>query len=118
MTQREEFEAWFKSTGVSEFQIVDGEKASLKEYSWFVWNAAKAQAVPEGWNRCSCRLPQIKSAGGAVNKLMAQQYKWCARCGERKESTQFDDNQCWWNEWCKSCKRTPIGQLPILGGHV
>ena len=44
--------------------------------------------------------------------------KLCRRCGEVKETSQFDANQVWWNEWCKSCKQTPIGQLPKLGGHV
>ena len=43
--------------------------------------------------------------------------KKCARCGEIKESNQFDKNQCWWNEWCMACKRTPIGEL-TKGGHV
>ena len=55
---------------------------------------------------------------GAEMKMRNINTKLCRRCGEVKEASQFDANQVWWNEWCKSCKQTPIGQLPKLGGHV
>ena len=56
MTQREEFEAWYKEVGISEYECTDEQKDSLFNYSLMVWQAAKAQAVPQ-WIPVSERLP-------------------------------------------------------------
>lgn len=51
MTQREEFEAWFISTG-HEKTALNRHKFYVEvmvEEMWKAWKAAKAQAVPEGW---------------------------------------------------------------------
>ena len=37
----------------------------------------------------------------------------CMRCGTRKDREKFTDAQIktWWATWCKSCEKTPIGQI-------
>ena len=40
MTQREEFEAWYKEVGISEYECTDEQKDSLFNYSLMVWQAA------------------------------------------------------------------------------
>lgn len=38
-------------------------------------------------------------------------YKICQRCGGVKSASEFREGQKYWNEWCKSCEKTPIGQI-------
>ena len=56
MTQREEFEEWYKKVGISEYECTDEQNESLFNYSLMVWQAAKAHGVPE-WIPVSERLP-------------------------------------------------------------
>ena len=44
MTQREEFEAWFHKYDDNNFMTAED-----SELMFEAWQAAKAQAVPEGW---------------------------------------------------------------------
>ena len=53
MTQREEFERWFKH----DFHP-DKTGPYVKDQLWFAWQAAKAQAVPQ-WIPVSERLPPV-----------------------------------------------------------
>ena len=74
MTQREEFEAWFISTGHEKTALnrhkfyVEG----MVEEMWMAWKAAKAQGVPQ-WIPVSERLPDegvlciVFGVNGVVN---------------------------------------------------
>lgn len=37
--------------------------------------------------------------------------KKCQRCGGVKSENEFRIGQKHWREWCKSCEKTPIGQI-------
>ena len=80
-TEREAFEAWYcrnhtglKQSDLAKFRTLSGYSFSdsLKiNISWEAWQAAKAQAVPEGFVLVSKEIPD-----SVVDRLRYSSYHW------------------------------------------
>ena len=64
MTQREEFEAWFHKYDDNNFMTAED-----RELMFEAWQAAKAQAVPEGWKLVPVE-PTSDQFGGMVRDII------------------------------------------------